>query len=794
MGAMTTESEPKPSVQRPRAITWKSLGIGLIGVILLAAFEGYNYEVLKQTPLAGHYFPLMAFGSLFLLAAVWNPICHRCCRFLVLRSSELVVVLSLLLVASWIPGGGLYRTLYTQIMMPWNYEAGKPQWQEYALLDYLPREGFPLEASEDLVVVPGVGLVPKDDVQTQGLVYQVRGQDVILAQKPVPVVDDQGQTVFTVPGIGEVPIDAVQRVGVQVSVADQGEFVVDQIHDYEKVYTNFYSGMGPDDVIPWDAWIPVVLYWLPLLAVFAITLIAMAMVVHRQWSRNEQLSYPLAQVGWSMLQRSDSKSLPDVFRSRLFLVGVAVVMFLELAHFAHLYFPLRLPDIQMSTELGFMWHMVPHASNAGLQGLNSFRFYPLLFGLAYFVSAEVALTLGLSQILLLVVGVEFYISSGTQMNGSLDVPVMRAGSYVMYLLVILYVGRHYYGRVLGKAFGFYRSDDSISVDGTWAARVFLSGFVALWALLCWQFDIDYLVALLYVMLTMGMLLVFSRVICETGMPYMQAAWNPGIILGKIFGFSAMGAAPVVILYYLSSLIVQDTRESLTPFVANSLHVSERAGVLPRKIGVVAVVAIAVCLVVGFGARMHQYYGNGALGEQADPYASVGTPKDVFDQTTLAFDHLVQTGHFEGEIAEGRMVLDRDAQGQLVERNPSSGLGKLLHIEPDRRALGFFLAGMLGVAVFFVCRLRFSAFPLHPVLFLVWGTWPMQAGSLSFLIGWGAKELVVRFGGGRVYQDLKPLFIGIIVGELLASMTGVGMGSLYHLMTGEIPEYYNTFIA
>jgi hypothetical protein len=64
------------------------------------------------------------------------------------------------------------------------------------------------------------------------------------------------------------------------------------------------------------------------------------------------------------------------------------------------------------------------------------------------------------------------------------------------------------------------------------------------------------------------------------------------------------------------------------------------------------------------------------------------------------------------------------------------------------------------------RFRFSRFPFHPVLFLVAGTYPCLNAWFSFLAGWAVKQLVVRFGGGGVYQKLKPFFVGIISGEIL----------------------------
>jgi uncharacterized membrane protein YGL010W len=49
---------------------------------------------------------------------------------------------------------------------------------------------------------------------------------------------------------------------------------------------------------------------------------------------------------------------------------------------------------------------------------------------------------------------------------------------------------------------------------------------------------------------------------------------------------------------------------------------------------------------------------------------------------------------------------------------------------------------------------------------MWGTYPNNMTWCSFLIGWFIKMLVVRFGGGGVYQKFKPFFVGLIAAELL----------------------------
>ena len=64
-------------------------------------------------------------------------------------------------------------------------------------------------------------------------------------------------------------------------------------------------------------------------------------------------------------------------------------------------------------------------------------------------------------------------------------------------------------------------------------------------------------------------------------------------------------------------------------------------------------------------------------------------------------------------------------------------------------------------------LRFASWPLLPVGFLYSHTVYSNVGWYSIILGWLIKLLIVRFGGSRLYQRAKPLFVGMIFGEALA---------------------------
>ena len=57
-------------------------------------------------------------------------------------------------------------------------------------------------------------------------------------------------------------------------------------------------------------------------------------------------------------------------------------------------------------------------------------------------------------------------------------------------------------------------------------------------------------------------------------------------------------------------------------------------------------------------------------------------------------------------------------------------------------------------------------PLAPVGFLVCHSWYIQVAWASLLLGCVIKMLVVRLGGSSLLVRLRPMFVGLIIGEAL----------------------------
>ena len=63
---------------------------------------------------------------------------------------------------------------------------------------------------------------------------------------------------------------------------------------------------------------------------------------------------------------------------------------------------------------------------------------------------------------------------------------------------------------------------------------------------------------------------------------------------------------------------------------------------------------------------------------------------------------------------------------------------------------------------------------------------------SFLVGWFVKRSIVKYGGMKPYERLKPLFIGLLAGEFIGALVPMVIGFLYYAFTGEMPRAYRVF--
>jgi len=817
---MATEPSSSPDQQpaergQAKSFTLKALTLGLILSLFVVVMAWFNDQYLGQSPAIGNFLPALPFGIALFLVLGWNPTLGRW-SVLRLSTRELAVVFGLTLMVSWLPTSGFLRYFQRAVVTAQVQADSRPEWRKVDVLGHMPTQLFPLGGAPEVSALGGAieaersalaagtltadlaiakvdaaayaaaldlaALVPpkmwRDEDQelvranTQRSLERAAGHDPTRWASAGELLKGIPKTLATDNAAAPASWSlARQRLNVEFS-----QRIGPATKEYERVYTGMTQGLPVgDETLPFSqtpiaAWIPALAFWLPLVLLMTLALVMLQLIVHRQWSHHEQLNYPIAAVATSLIQRQSGSLISDIFRARLFWFGVVPIFAIHLLNYCAVWFPGWVPNITLRwSQWDVVQSVFPSVSQAGgSSALGVGAIFFSVIGLAFFISSEVSFSMGIAGFVVVIFNVMFYAKTGT----TTDLPSARSGAYIGYALILLYTGRTYYWAVARKALGLAGGASGDHAEPVWAARLFLLAFAGFTAVLVGAFGIDWFVALAYALTLMVFFLVFTRVVCETGVPFLQAGWQPAQLMTNVLGVSAIGAAPLVMIHYLGVVLSQDPRECFMPFAANALKMGENTGVKRMRLAWVGFAVIAVALVVGVIATLWGMY-------------NFGSTKDAWAQMVVGIN--------VGEATRGVNTLVET--GQYASTTAASGLEKLPLIAENvgkAKELSWIAFGMITVVVFAVIRFRWAGFYIHPVLFLVWDTYPATQVWMSFFFGWMAKELVVRFGGGRVYQNLKPLFIGIIVGELAAVVVTLTVGWIYHLTTGLLPKTMGIF--
>ncbi|HPC57841.1 MAG TPA: hypothetical protein PK689_02450, partial [Kiritimatiellia bacterium] len=519
--------------------------------------------------------------------------------------------------------------------------------------------------------------------------------------------------------------------------------------------------------VPWKAWRGPLLFWVPIILSLWIALVALAVVVHRQWSDHEHLPYPIVTFTKSLLPEEDGRPSP-VFGNNLFWLGLAAVLGIHLYNYLNLWFPNVLFG---KIPLGVDFSSLATLSDTFLKGggeqlLQKFTLYFTVIAVAYFLPKEVSLSLGIGPFIWIFIagifatyGVGVGGWQGTWPFGLQMDAMMIMGAYFGMLAVLLYTGRQYYTAVFRRAFGF-KASEPVEGAAVWGARFFMlaMGVFAVYAALL--MGLDWPIALLFGLGCVAVYLVMGRLLAETGLFFIVVTGTPATLLWAVFGARALGPGTLFLMFMLCLILFYDTREALMPYVVNGLKLADDCKVKVGRTAFFAVIALMVGLGVGIPATLYFQYERGV----DVSLWKVEQAKRPFNETISIMQRL-------------------DAQGQLEEAGQATGLARFKEMAPHRNGLIAFVTAAGLVIVFSGLRLRFTRWPLHPVMFLVWSTYAGDSFAQSFLAGWFIKMGITRFGGAGIYQKCKPLMFGLIAGEMLGGMLPMIVSFIYFVATG-----------
>jgi hypothetical protein len=561
----------------------------------------------------------------------------------------------------------------------------------------------------------------------------------------------------------------------------------------EEVVEGFVWGLGKRDrhislsEVPFSGWWEPLRFWVPFVLTIFVGVIGLTFVVHRQWSDREHLAFPVAEFASMLIRGDPDRAYNPIFHNRVFWIGYGGITFVHIINTTHLWFN-QFPVINTYMNL---WALKPHMGSVG-EGFGWVQFFlgmihPTVIAFAYFVPSDVSFTLGIGAITTMIISAmmtAFGMGFPPTATGSGTVACWQFGGYFAFFVMILYIGRSHYWATVKGAFLPVRGESSggngdtgprrAEPEAVWGARIAILSGVLL-VIMISGLGVSWPIAVAAVVLAAIAYTVLARIIAETGLFFLQSMWHPVLMVESLAGLIVLGPKMVAILMLLSAPILIDFREAIMPHVVNALQIGHRQGQPMGRVGLVLPWTLAACLGVAIVVTLYIQYDRGT--NRGDAYGTETVPKLPFDAAVKAVNQLQSD-------PERPNALERSEEMSTMER--------LASLDPVPGAIPTIAVGFVIVIFLSLMRLRFTWWPIHPVLILVIFTYPILCFWAGFTFGWIIKISVLKFGGGRVYNRIKPMMAGIIAGELAWVFLYFLFGLGYWLVTGTQPKAYWIF--
>lgn len=485
----------------------------------------------------------------------------------------------------------------------------------------------------------------------------------------------------------------------------------------------FFDRLDEGEKMPLAVWIKPVFAWGVLGVAVWLFMIGVAIIVYPQWRHNERLTFPLLQVYEApMGEPEPGRYFPPIFRNPVFWAGAGVILIIWLLHGLSIYFPGRVPALPMRWELrpafdGTIFGRMPP------RFMNNQIIFSII-GIAFLLPARIGFSIWFFVVVYFLEAmlVRVYFPPH-QWHMAYD---HRSGATIAIAFFVLWLGRAHWLEVMRSMF---RTPQTAANRRDRAAGwMFLLGVTGTAGWFIWA-GVQPLWALFMTAVGFIIILVVTRIVAETGMPFLRMMDAQSTMW---LAFMPQGWLTHISVYMsgLADYLFQGTSSYHASAIAtHAMALQEEAPEKQTRQGVSSVLLFMLGLVVisTVTVVMAYRFDANAFGER--PLFAGNAPTDW---------------------------------GGRVRGFDQSGIRpRATYNQPAAIAFGAGVAGGLQWAC-----LNVPKWPVHPIGMLLARSYFGDTIWVSVFWGWLIKIMVLRFGGAGVYRKLTPLFIGLIFGEVL----------------------------
>ena len=489
----------------------------------------------------------------------------------------------------------------------------------------------------------------------------------------------------------------------------------------EQAIKDYYEGLPKGGQIPWEAWLEPMGYWLALTMVMGFMLICMSAILHRQWSVHERLTYPMMQLPQELIDggKGIGSRLAPFFRSKAMWVGFAI------------------PVVLMSlTALNLFYPQVPQFNHGGsLSLLNNtvhlgFHFRFAYIGFFYLVDLPISFSIWFFYLLckfqdgiFKILGVASTEKLSTyEYSQSADLTHQMTGAVVVFVLYGLWIARGHLLAAFRKAWD--PSEGTDDSEELLRYRTAIVGFLVslifcgVWL---WRSGVPPLVVPPLLIVSLIFFALVARVVTTSGVATARSPIVPAFFIISGLGTSILGAKGLVALNFTFIWQGEGQMSSMVA-ASNGLKLAEKIKGSKRLLFIGMMLALVCTFFASAYMTLNLAYSYGAINLNLLNWVGAhGWP------------------HLGGKIAE---MPEANMRGWLF------------------RVIGAVVEGFLVFA-----QHRWHWWSLHPLGFTIAVGWLTSKIWFSAMLSWLIKLTILYFWGPRMFQIMKPFFLGLIMGEI-----------------------------
>ena len=487
----------------------------------------------------------------------------------------------------------------------------------------------------------------------------------------------------------------------------------------EQMARHLFDGAPETVAVPWGRWLKPLLAWTPLVLGLHLSMMCMMVIARKQWVERERLTYPLTQLPLSLVAHDDPRFGQPLLRSPTAWIGLAIPLLVTSFVGLHNYLPL-VPAPRLD-------YGIP------LYRQHSWMVFRLSFpmvGFFYIVPLDVLFSLWFFNLLFFnlqgimsVAGWDLRENAGPYGANSALFKHLGMGAMIALVLSGVRVAIPHLRDVWRGATGGAReADDHGELIGYRAA---LWGMVLGLALMGLWIRASGMPILMVAVFLFGAFVLFvglTRIVAEAGLAEAVASIiSPSFVVSG-FGTSPLGK-PGLAAMGLTYVWCSDIRTYVMASTANGLKLADTVGLGGRRL--FGGLGLSLLLAIGSSVwlTLRQAYAEG--GQTLNSWFFNGGPLACWQFISNKIDF------------------------------PSGPFWP-----------GWLVTGIGAAVLAFLTQMRqlFMWWPLHPLGFTVAGTWIMDQLWLTCFTAWLLKLLILRYGGMKLYRTMRPLFLGLILGQ------------------------------